>query len=145
VPGRRSAAVEKPAERERTSASRRPLGVMALVMHGIPYLGNPLASPAMRDGGTCPLDSSNNLFIFSVNFRAAQSDSDFVRLPLQTCLYSATAAAVAQSRLYMNLVRCIIYSFRVILRATKSFMLFCNPLACTMLTSPLRKLMCYKL
>ena len=29
-------------------------------------------------------------------------------LPLQTCFYSATAAAVVQSRRYMNVVQCII-------------------------------------
>ena len=43
----------------------------------------------------------------TANFRAEQSDSDYVRLPLQT-LHSAIAAAVVQSQLYMNFVQCII-------------------------------------
>ena len=47
-------------------------------------------------GNVCPL-TSNSLF-FSVNFGAAQSLSrDFVRLPLETYLYSTIAAAVVQS------------------------------------------------
>jgi len=43
-----------------------------------------------------------------VNFGAAQSLTVTVLLPLQTYLYSATAAAVVQSPLYMNFVQCVI-------------------------------------
>ena len=39
--------------------------------------------------------TSNNLFLKL----HTKSDSDFVRLPLQTYLYSATAAEIVQSRL----------------------------------------------
>jgi len=50
--------------------------------------------------------SCNGALSFSVDLRAAQSDSDFVWLPLQTYLYSATAAAVVQSRLFEA---CLVY------------------------------------
>jgi len=47
---------------------------------------------------TCPLYFQT--IYFSLNFRAAQlADSDFMRLPLQTCLYSAIAAAVVHLRI----------------------------------------------
>ena len=48
--------------------------------------------------GTCSLNFPLFNF-FSVNFGAKTPDSDFVRLPLQTYLYSATAAVVVQSQL----------------------------------------------
>jgi len=57
--------------------------------------------------GHAPVDY-NNLF-FSTLYSCTISDSDFVRLPLQTYthLHSATSAAVVQSRV-MFLVHCII-------------------------------------
>jgi len=48
-------------------------------------------------GHVPPLTSYN--LIFQSTLECTKSDSDFVRLPLQTHLYSATAAAVVQSRL----------------------------------------------
>jgi len=60
----------------------------------------------------------------SVNFRAVQtstkSDSNFVQLPLQTYLYSATAAAVVQSRARDYSLFSVL--FRATLCATKSLM-----------------------
>ena len=49
-------------------------------------------------GARAPSTSNN---FFSVNFRAAVYDSEFVRLPLQTYLYSATAAAALFNRGYI--------------------------------------------
>jgi len=69
-------------------------------------------------GHVPPLTSNN---FFSVNFRAAQSDSYFMWLPLQTYLYSATAAAVVQSRLHERSCSLFTVLFHHILCATKSF------------------------
>jgi len=45
--------------------------------------------------------TSNNLIFFQLTLELhKECCSDFVRLPLQTCLSSATAAAVVQSRLH---------------------------------------------
>jgi len=60
--------------------------------------GLTLTSSAMGHWGTC----------LSRLQSCTKSDSDFEQLPLQTHLHSAIAAAVVQSRLYMNLIQCII-------------------------------------
>jgi len=50
--------------------------------------------------GTCPLDFDFQQFnFFELTLQLHKSDSDFVRLPLQTYLYSVTTAAVVQLRL----------------------------------------------
>jgi len=69
--------------------------------------------------GMRPLDFQQ--FIFSVNFRAAQSDSYFMWLPVQTYLYSATAAAEVQLRLHERNCSLFTVLLHHILRATKSF------------------------
>ena len=83
-----------------------------------------LASPATGHRGTCPLDFQQFKF-FSVDFRAAQS----LRATLCGCLskqvlYSATAAAVVQSRLREP---CSVYYFASFDARRKSFMKFCPP------------------
>jgi len=64
--------------------------------------------------------STSNSLIFSVHFRTASLTVAFVRLPLQICLYSASAATVVQSQI-PELFHCIVSchyetnNFRVVL------------------------------
>jgi len=67
-----------------------------------------LASPAMGNWGTCPLDFQKFNYFIQL-YRCTKSDSDFVRLSvLPKILYSAGAAAVIQSRLHEA---CSVYYF----------------------------------
>ena len=50
-------------------------------------------------GARAPPPLASNNLIFQLTLECTKSDNDFVRLPLQTYLYSATAAALVQSRL----------------------------------------------
>jgi len=66
---------------------------------------SPLASPCWKSRASVHVTLDLQQFnFFSVNFTAAQSDSEFVRLPLQTYLYSATAAAVVQCIIWCHFV-----------------------------------------
>ena len=67
-------------------------------------------------GARAPPPLASNNLIFQLTLECTKSDSDFVRLPLQTYLYSATAAALVQSRLHETLFSVL---FRVILCVTK--------------------------
>jgi len=69
------------------------------------HCGIGVASYGARDYS--PLDFQQFNFFIQL-YSCTKSDSDFVRLPLQTYLYSATAAAVIQSRLHEP---CSLYYF----------------------------------
>ena len=74
--------------------------------HVLPARPSAMFTLLWSTGTRAPLDFKQ--FNVSLNFRAAQSDSDFVHLTVQTYLYSATAAASLVATRWTLLIQCII-------------------------------------